>query len=384
MIIRNTNIVENNTPIETVETKGHLSELIGKEITAHSKHKTSIGKTLNHAFIDTLSMCFREHRPLSISPDEIWLLICQGFSRHINLDPEKHRSKLVKHQDKIELKVVRDDFVLGGDNPWHEVVTSFSEKIREHTVTNMYDGISKTFSTSNQTTKIAFEITLMSTMGQYFDYSLSTLCGIPSINVQGEKQDYEEIIAGLRFLEEFDLKWWTDSLIEIIREFINVFEGEINLDFWNGIFKHIPAGHNSGDVPLVNGWIVKFFPYMKLTEFFENETYEKTVKNAIFTETDKEFNGIEYGDFGSGLCKSDVKWEYLGQNINLEFYSGFTGLSQNTEDKVISCNIGWIIAQEDSREVRYDPYENLIDEEEEITSEPWFKKIDDKFSNLLS
>ena len=58
-------------------------------------------------FYQTLLTAYAEHRPVVISPDMIWCLICQGFTRHINLDPEKYRDRLVFHQGKNTLEVKR-------------------------------------------------------------------------------------------------------------------------------------------------------------------------------------------------------------------------------------------------------------------------------------
>ena len=40
--------------------------------------------TRDNGFIETLQYCYDEHRPLKLSPDHIWTLICQATSIHIN------------------------------------------------------------------------------------------------------------------------------------------------------------------------------------------------------------------------------------------------------------------------------------------------------------
>ncbi|MBQ1409630.1 MAG: DUF4419 domain-containing protein [Bacteroidales bacterium] len=42
---------------------------------------------------------YADHRPFELSPEALWLLICQGFSLHVNMkfypyDNEKHRNDL--------------------------------------------------------------------------------------------------------------------------------------------------------------------------------------------------------------------------------------------------------------------------------------------------
>ena len=43
---------------------------------------------------------YQNHYPITLSPDIAWLLICQGFSRHINANSEALRSSLVNFKDK--------------------------------------------------------------------------------------------------------------------------------------------------------------------------------------------------------------------------------------------------------------------------------------------
>ena len=41
------------------------------------------------SFFNGMYRAYADHRPFVLSPDMIWLLISQGFARHINADPEK-------------------------------------------------------------------------------------------------------------------------------------------------------------------------------------------------------------------------------------------------------------------------------------------------------
>merc|ERR1712178_682148 len=43
-------------------------------------------------FIESAFQAYRNHFPLKITPDIIWITIMQGFARHVNKTPEKFRS----------------------------------------------------------------------------------------------------------------------------------------------------------------------------------------------------------------------------------------------------------------------------------------------------
>ncbi len=51
---------------------------------------------------------YADHRPFVLSPDMIWLLISQGFARHINANQESMRNDLVDFSGKLSL-IVRAD-----------------------------------------------------------------------------------------------------------------------------------------------------------------------------------------------------------------------------------------------------------------------------------
>ena len=46
------------------------------------------------------------HYPISIKPDDIWLLIVQAFSNHVNANSEELRELFVNFKDKKTLKVI--------------------------------------------------------------------------------------------------------------------------------------------------------------------------------------------------------------------------------------------------------------------------------------
>lgn len=55
---------------------------------------------------------YADHRPFVLSPDMIWLLISQGFARHINANQESMRNELVDFSGKLSL-IIREDKIGG-------------------------------------------------------------------------------------------------------------------------------------------------------------------------------------------------------------------------------------------------------------------------------
>ncbi|MDH5680975.1 MAG: DUF4419 domain-containing protein, partial [Spirochaetota bacterium] len=66
-----------------------------------------------HPFMATLQQAFIDHRPVIITPDQIWLLICQGISNHIHLNTDKLRHLFTSTSKKTHLKI-ENNFLIKG------------------------------------------------------------------------------------------------------------------------------------------------------------------------------------------------------------------------------------------------------------------------------
>ena len=81
-----------------------------------------------HAFFQGMYQAYADHRSFVLSPDAIWLLVSQGFARHVAANAEAMRHHFVDFEGKVSL-VVADDFVHPG-SPASDWETIFSEIYR--------------------------------------------------------------------------------------------------------------------------------------------------------------------------------------------------------------------------------------------------------------
>ena len=65
----------------------------------------------NHAVFNGYVEAYKQHRPITISPDIIWLLIIQEFANQINNNTESLRSMFVNFDGKQELTVKQDNMM---------------------------------------------------------------------------------------------------------------------------------------------------------------------------------------------------------------------------------------------------------------------------------
>ena len=93
-------------------------------------------KMTRHPVLTAYYTAFLEHYPAILSPDILWMLILEGFSRHVKLNSEKLKHKFIKsNSDKI---VVTQD--PKGDKSinktssqrWGDIFKDFVESSKEY------------------------------------------------------------------------------------------------------------------------------------------------------------------------------------------------------------------------------------------------------------
>ncbi len=290
-----------------------------------------------HPFAAAMHCAYAHHRPLIISPDHIWLLLCQGFASHVNANAEALRAKFVEHEGQKEIEVRRDDFVKGNPtNPWPEVFPEFCKQIREE-IGDTHDLLLANFSTTGPVEKAACEITLMDAMQSYFSYSFSTVCGIPAITLEGTPDDWQSVADRVEQFSRFELGWWVKALRPILKQFVQAAQGHIDLDFWHSIYKKVDPG--SGE-PYIHGWFIKFFPYIT------RGGGPASHRNQYITEEAHTlYSGLTTDSFPSGLSKAPFTWFYYNEVFKMEFLAGFVGMEQDTDSLALRPEIGWAVRE---------------------------------------
>lgn len=288
-----------------------------------------------HSFFNGMYQAYADHRPFVLSPDMIWLLISQGFARHVNNNAEELRSYFVDFTGKETLLVQNDSISLDNPNsPWETVFPEFTKQIGKRTGEELMNVLSCNFSTTSPTTKVASEITIMEAMKPYFEYvEFRLVCGIPEITLEGTPDDWQKILDKARFLRKYKLDWWMDEIEPLLKEFVKASKGSVNKKFWRNMFKYHTV-KVYGAPKIIDGWIVKFFPYdkdgkrNKLKEIVSDDNLPNEIVKADLT-------FITIYEDGS----TDA--------IPLELWAGFVGLDQNPVTFSLKPRIGWMIRKKD-------------------------------------
>ena len=216
---------------------------------------------------------------------------------------------------------------------WEKIFPQFTEQISQYAGKHLTELLTCNFSTTTSLEKVASEITIMEAVKPYFEFIIIRIvCGIPEITLEGTPEDWEKLLHKARGLKEYKLDWWISELEPLLEEFVKASKGEVNKDFWRNMFKY-HSQKRYGAPNIIDGWIVKFFPYDK--EGKRNNLKQLEGKNCLPDE----------------IVKVDVKYqEVYGDAIKetpLEFWAGFIGLEQNSKTFALRPQIGWMVRKKD-------------------------------------
>ena len=335
-----------------------------------------------HPFLLMLHLGFASHRPVSISPDAVWLMICNGFATHAEVRGELFPPG---EDGKVQIEVRRDSFRKGDNNDWEGVFGEFAATMDRIMDNDLKETLTAGFSTTGAKEKAAFEVVFMKTMERSFAYKVSTECGIPSITLEGTVRDWENLGARAEKLRGYDCDWWLDALKPVLAQFTAAAGAKVDRDFWRSIYK--VREQSGGDT--ISGWCLLFFPYVKsysggnerwekntflldaderekrVTEILEGDPFRDPATSAKTRTAEAEeavpkLSGLflpeepeprsgggkvpfvyRSSDFGNSIVRVPFVWEYLDKKYDMQFLAGFCGVSYDPETELLRAEIGW-------------------------------------------
>ncbi|KAK7438417.1 hypothetical protein VKT23_018030 [Stygiomarasmius scandens] len=228
---------------------------------------------LTNGFVDTVRRAYSEHHALSIRPDDVWICILTQFNNFVNGNAEKLRDHFVDHEGKKKLVVAdlsNNEYTADFGYLSNLMAGLIQQNVKDP---ELADWIIPKFSTTTHDDVVVSSVVMMATMQEYFIYEFLLGCGLPSVTLEGEKSDYEELLKRIERLNKFakdidsqapgseqakQLKRWYECLGPILKRFVQAFDdphGQENLDFWERV-AHVSGGGSS--VPYYSGWITAF------------------------------------------------------------------------------------------------------------------------------
>jgi hypothetical protein len=294
------------------------------------------------SLIQGLVTAYKNHFPITITPDMIWILILQGYSRFMDKYSELVREKYVNFSGQKTLHINRYGLSvsMATEKDWDGIIDEVVEQIGDHIGETTILNLQSDFTTTNSTTLVTSQASIMSAMKHYFKYEvLMGGCGISYITLEGSLEDWEKIKSKLKYLSNFALNWWTKHLIPIIDNIIKTKQyfkknKQINnelIDFWKTMIR-IKGKGDMYDPHILNGWIIKFIPnlYDEHPKLFE-ELNENEIPDQIIS---CPLKIIEDNSDGFKVV------------YNCDIASGFYGMIQDKKSLAVRPVIGYAIVVE--------------------------------------
>lgn len=312
-------------------------------IVAHNRMASPLVYGYEHPFFNGMYMAYAEHRPFVLSPDALWLVICQGFAQHVDHNAEALRHLFVDFEGKRTLTVYNE--VINLDKPdsrqWEKVFPEFTKQIAGYTSDSLVNMLTADFTTTTTVSRAASQLTIMATFKDYFDYELIAICGIPQVILEGTPEDWQSIVDRVEWLRRYQLDWWVDEMLPVLRKIVLAAQGEVDRDFWRGIFKihELPGGGCGAPSSLADGWIVKFFPYNNLDfrAYDWKDEPPETFRNNLQSLYDVASN------LPPEITAVPLQFISVNDTTMLQLCAGFVGLTQDKKTYALCPQIGWFI-----------------------------------------
>ena len=284
------------------------------------------------------------HYPIRIKPDDIWLLIVQAFSNHVNANSEELRHYFVDFDGKKTLKVIYDIDPKGVNK---KILEDFSiqinKQMEEYLGKEIMENLTPNFTTTDYDSIIISRLSIMGAFKKYFEYKMSCItCGNPYIVLEGTAEDYKTIINKAKSLRKYKFEWYIDRIIPLIQKMVEAKEGNIDIEHFKNIIHERTYAHVYTTSIYLSGWILQFFAYQK-------------EGNKIIPFKDHEIE-IEFLDKLANQMLI-VPFTIIDENTKvkypMKYKVGFIGCDINEKNEVYPIQ-GWIVSpitEEESKSI---------------------------------
>lgn len=339
-------------------------EMRGKNIVANH----------GNGFLSTVKFAYNDHRPLELSPDDIWLVLCQSFGDHVTANKDSLENLLLK-EDHPEIITIRNDKLTHSDDAeWSNVMTSLSDEIDAMSKDEFRNLVVQEYSTTTKTISTVYRATHMDITSHYVKYNVVTMCGFPSITLLGTPDDWKKIYEKVDGFSEFGLAHWVEELKPVLHEFVVASEGNPNIDFWKSFYKTVTVY----DTDVISGWILKFYPYIRKTRNGE-DSYSP---NPYLEGSNYLLSEIGDESLPKGRKETEFQWTCLKDSVfteSLMLFSGFYGILQDEETGAVRPNIAWIITSSESIKEPFDSNYSIYRQKSKRDGEepryPWVPEL---------
>ena len=221
--------------------------------------KKSHVSSSKHGFVYAIYKAYSYHHHLVLRPEDVWVSILTQLNFYINKHAEELRSMFVSHEGQKELRVKEVGSIDTVD--FGRLAVRMTEEIERNVLDpELRTWIMPSFTSTTDTDRVVAAILMMGTMQKYFSYVMDLLCGIPSVTLLGERDDWAQLVAKLDKIPQFgeEPAKFATLLKPVLTRFLESFDDPDSpelVTFWDKCAHYI-AGGSGPDY--ISGWITAF------------------------------------------------------------------------------------------------------------------------------
>ena len=215
---------------------------------------------------------YNNHWKLRTSPDDWWFCVIKRVAVAIDKNAKKEsvRKMFVDHEGKKTIEVALPDasiYTVDYSCFFDQISKGIQENIK---VPEFVDGMTADFGTTTAVQKIVSQITMMTSVQEYFRFRATYACGIPAVEMLGTEDDWSKLKSKLKVLRtllepienDLDLPsaWW-DLVENVFSNLLATYQGSPVCEWWShiiGFENKYACGNLVRGQYRYRGWITEF------------------------------------------------------------------------------------------------------------------------------
>ena len=137
------------------------------------------GHSESPTFADMVALAYARHYPMEISPDDVWLMLLDGFRLHVKSNRDALKDRFVGPGADTSIKVSANWLTLESSHgEWSGVITALFDELQQKIPAETAEPLRTKFSTTSPTDYNISRAMVLSVASEYYSYSVYTLCGV--------------------------------------------------------------------------------------------------------------------------------------------------------------------------------------------------------------